>query len=177
MMKILCLAFSLLVASALPAHAVTTIPATTGTALDGHAVSLPHDLTGRATILIIGFTQHSQDPTTAWEQPVRKTLAGPGIAYFDMPFLQDAPSLLRPLILRGIRKQVPDVLKPRFVPLITGEAAWKQTAGFTAAAPDAAYVLLVDSTGNIRWQTHEPYSPALFEQLAQAARAIAAETK
>jgi hypothetical protein len=89
-----------------------------------------------------------------------------------MPFLEDAPSFIRPLIVRAIRKQVPDVLKPRFVPLTSGESAWKQAAGFNPAAPDDAYVLLVDRSGRVLWQTHEPFSQTRFDQLATAARAL-----
>ena len=153
-----------------------TIPAATGTALDGHTVSLPRDLSPRATILILGFSQHSQDATTAWEKPVRASLAiTPAIDFYDMPFLQDAPSLIRPIIVRAIRKQVPAALQPRFVPLTSGEPAWKQISGYTPTAPDAPYVLLVDHTGNVLWQTHEPYSLARFDQLAEAARRLAGQ--
>ena len=151
----------------------STIPTATGTALDGHSVSLPRDLSPRATILILGFSRNSQDATTAWEKPVRTSLASPDIAFFDMPFLEDAPSLIRPMIVRAIRKQVPDVLKPRFVPLTSGESAWKQSAGFNPSAPDAAYVLLVDRSGRVLWQTHEPFSQARFDQLATTARDLA----
>lgn len=175
-MKIFCITASLLIASALPVAAASIIPVASGTALDGHSVMLPRDLSGHATVLILGFSQHSADTTTAWEKPVRTSLVtSPGISFYDMPFLEDAPSLIRPLIVRSIRKQVPDVLKPNFVPLTSNQDAWKQASGFTKAAPDAAYVLLVDRSGNIRWQTHEPYSDALFAQLSQAAKAIAAE--
>jgi len=179
-MKPLCLTASLLISS-LTATA-STIPPATGTALDGHTVMLPRDLPGHATVLILGFSQHSADTTTTWEKQVRAALvtaSGPktDIAFYDMPFLEDAPSLIRPFIIRSIRKQVPDVVKPNFVPLTSGQSAWKQASGFTSSAPDAAYVLLVDKAGTIRWQTHEPYSEALFAQLAQAAHAIAAETK
>jgi hypothetical protein len=151
-----------------------TIPSATGTALDGHTVLLPRDLSPQATILILGFSRNSQDTTTAWEKPVRTSLASPNITFFDMPFLEDAPSLIRPLILRAIRKQVPEALKPRFVPLTAGESAWKQAAGFTPTAPDAAYILLVDRSGRILWQTHEQYSQARFDQLASNARALTA---
>jgi hypothetical protein len=151
----------------------TTIPPAHGTALDGHSVSLPRDLSGGATILILGFTQHSQDATTAWEKPVRTALAGAAIGFYDMPFLEDAPSLLRPLIVRSIRKQVPDALQPRFLPLTSGEATWKQVAGFSSAAPDAAYVLLVDRNGTVLWQTHDPFSQTRFDQLTTAARTLA----
>jgi hypothetical protein len=170
----LCLRISsLLLAIASTANA-TTIPAAQGTALDGHSVILPRDLAGRATILILGFTQHSSDNTTAWQKSVGTSLAhGPAINYFDMPFLQEAPSFIRPLIVRSIRKQVPDEIKPRFVPLTAGEDLWKQITGYTPAAADAAYVLLVDRSGNVLWQTHEAYSQSRFNELAAAAHKLA----
>jgi hypothetical protein len=170
-----------LVAFALTATAatsVTTIPASTGTALDGHIITLPRDLPGRATVLILGFSKSSADNTTAWEKPVRTTLAtNPSIGFYDIPFLEDAPSFIRPFILRSIRKQVPDALKPNFVPLTSGQSTWKQLTGFTPSAPDAAYVLLVDRSGNVLWQTHDPFTPSRFDELASAARKLAAVTK
>jgi hypothetical protein len=160
---------------ALPALAITRIPPASGTALDGHAVLLPRDLPGRATILILGFSQHSADATTVWEKSIRTSLANsPSVGYLDMPFLEDAPSFIRPLIVRSIRKQVPPVLHPYFVPLTSGQAAWKQLTGFTASAADAAYVLLVDRNGEVLWQTHEAFSQARFDELASAARKLAA---
>jgi hypothetical protein len=162
---------TLLAAGNIPA----TIPASTGTALDGHIITLPRDL-NRATVLILGFSKDSADATTAWEKPVRTSLAtNPAIGFYDMPFLEDAPSFIRPLILRSIRKQVPDALKPNFVPLTSGQASWKQLTGFTKDAPDAAYVLLVDRSGQVLWQTHEAFNPTRFDELATAARKLAAE--
>jgi hypothetical protein len=154
----------------------TTIPATTGTTLDGRAITLPHDLAPRATILILGFTRGSANATTAWEKPVRTSLAdNTSINFFDIPFLEDAPSFIRPLILRSIRHQVPAVLHSRFLPLTSGEDTWKQVTGFSPSASDAAYVLLVDRSGTIRWQTHEPFTPDRFQQLSSAARQLASE--
>jgi hypothetical protein len=174
----LCILLSLLALNpALRASPPGTIPPASGTALDGHSVSLPRDLAPRATVLILGFSQHSADATTAWEKPVRSALAGPAISFYDMPFLEDAPSLVRPIIVHAIRKQVPDAVRPHFLPLTSGESAWKQTSGFTSAAPDAAYVLLVDRNGNVLWQTHEPFSQARFDQLAEAARSLAAPAR
>ena len=161
-----------------------TIPAATGTALDGHTVTLPRDLPARATILILGFSQHSAEATTAWEKSTRAFVAAspaagspPAIDYLDVPFLEDAPSFIRPFILRSIRKQIPDVLKPRFLPLTSGEATWKQIVNFSPSTPDAAYILLVDRSGNLRWQTHEPLTPARLDDLETAARNLAAESK
>jgi hypothetical protein len=168
-------AATLLLTSAVAPSPSNIIPPAQGTALDGHAVTLPRDLATHATILIIGYSQHSADNTTAWEKPIRAQLASPpAIGYFDMPCIEDAPSFVRPLIVRSIRKQVPDPLKPFFVPLTSGQAAWKQLTGFTPTAPDAAYIVLVDGSGRVLWQTHEPYSPARFNELSAAARNLAA---
>jgi hypothetical protein len=149
-----------------------SIPSTTGTTLDGKSIVLPRDLAPQATVLILGFTQHSQDATTAWEKAVRASLSTPGTSYFDIPFLEDAPRFVRPMILRAIRKQVPDIVKPRFLPLTTNEAEWKQIADFSDSAPNAAYVLLVDRSGKVRWHTHEPCSPQSLAQLTQAAHSL-----
>ena len=169
-------ALLLFAASSLP---LPTIPAATGTALDGHTVTLPRDLHAPATILILGFSQHSADATTAWEKPIRDHLATtPSIDYYDMPFLEDAPAFIRPFILRSIRKQVPDLLKPNFLPLTSGESTWKQLTHYApSTAPDAAYILLVDPTGNIRWQTHDPFTPTRFQQLSTAAHTLATEAR
>jgi hypothetical protein len=153
-----------------------TIPASTGTTLDGRTIVLPRDLPGRVSILILGYSKNSATTTTAWEKATRASLASPGVGYLDMPFIEDAPAFVRPMILRNIRKQVPDIVKANFVPLTNGEAAWKQATNFNTAAPDAAYVLLVDKSGTIRWQTHEPYSSAIFDQLTQATKKLAAES-
>lgn len=150
------------------------IPLTHTTALDGHAVDLPANLPGRTTILILGFGRHSADATTAWEKPIRTQLAhSPAIGFYDMAMLAEIPSFARSFVLRSVRKQVPDVLKPNFLPLFDQENAWKQVAGYNPDQPEAAYVLLVDSAGAVRWSTHETFSPAAFEHLRDLAQHLA----
>lgn len=149
------------------------IPSTQATALDGHTIRLPGNLPGRATVLILGFGRHSAEATTAWEKPVRTQLAQvPGIGFYDMAMLAEIPSFVRPLVLRSVRKQVPDVLKPNFLPLFDHENDWKQVAGYTAGQPEAAYVLLVDASGIVRWSTHEAFSPAGFSHLRELAQQL-----
>lgn len=143
-----------------------TIPATQATTLDGHVVNLPGDLPGRATVLILGFGRHSAQATTAWEKPIRTQLAHPpAIGFYDMAMLAEVPSFARGLVLRSIRKDVPDILKPNFLPLFDNERAWKQIAGYTPGQSEAAYVLLVDGAGVVRWSTHEAFSAAGFALL------------
>ena len=154
-----------------------TIPQVQATALDGHTVALPGQLPGRATVLILGFGKRSADATTAWEKPVRLQLAHtPAVGFYDMAMLAEVPGFARGLVLRSVRKQVPDVLKPNFLPLTEKEDEWKRVAGYAPDQPEAAYVMVVDQSGRVRWSTHAAYSPAGFAQLTQAAQHLAGDT-
>jgi hypothetical protein len=159
-------------AEPLQVHAAApAIPTTHGTALDGHAVELPRDL-AKATVLILGFSRNSADATTVWEKAVRTSLSA---GYFDMPMLASAPAFIRPVIVRSLRKQVPNLIWANFLPLTSDEPQWKQAAGFSSASPDAAYVLLVDRAGAVRWQTHGPLTTDKLTQLGAEVRKLTAE--
>ncbi len=162
---------ALLLASSVQAQA---IPVTQATALDGHNVTLPQDLSNPATVLIVGFGRHSANATTAWEKPVRQQLAQPGhIGFYDMAMLAEVPGFVRPMVLRAVKHDVPDVLKPNFLPLTGQEDAWKQVAGYANDQPEAAYVLLVDRSGKVRWSTHATFTPAGFAELTKQAHDLA----
>ncbi len=152
------------------------IPAVQATTLDGHALALPQGMPARATVLILGFGRHSQDATTAWEKPVRLQLAHlPEIGFYDMAMIAEVPGFARGFVLHSIRKAVPDVLKPNFVPLVDHEDDWKRAAGYASDQSEAAYVLLVDRTGKIRWSTHAAYTGEGFRRLTEAAQLLAGE--
>jgi hypothetical protein len=154
------------------------IPTTPATALDGHGVTLPRDLPGRATVLILGFGRNSQDATTAWEKPVRTQLAHvPAIGFYDMAMLAEVPGFVRPWVLRAVKGKVPDVLKPNFLPLTEQEDAWKRVAGYAPDQAEAAYVMVIDRSGRVRWSTHAAFSPTGFAELSGVAQQVAAETK
>jgi hypothetical protein len=156
-----------------PASVPHEIPATQSTALDGHPVQLPRDLYQGATVLIVGFSRESSTPATNWGKALAPALSStPTIGVLQLPMLADVPGLVRPLVLRSIRKQVPAFLQRNFVPLTANEAAWKQLAGYDTHAPDAAYVMIVDKSGAIRWQTHAPCSPALVAQVAAESQKV-----
>ena len=171
--SLLCQALLSQEAGSLQPVSAPRIPETHTTALSGKAVDLPGTLPGRATVLILGFGRHSAEATTAWEKPVRTQLAQPStIGFYDMAMLAEVPSFVRPLILRSVRNRVPDVLKPNFLPLFDHESEWKQAAGYSPDQPEAAYVLLVDAAGAVRWSTHEAFTPAGLAHLRDLAQRL-----
>src|ERR1700739_4794712 len=95
-----------------------TIPSINAKALDDSEVTLPKPGSQQLLILVLGFSHKSGDACTAWGKPLAGEFTSESSATYDqMPELQSAPSLVRGMILRGMRKKVPDSQHSRFVPL------------------------------------------------------------
>ena len=123
-----------------------SIPAVKAKALDDTEVTLPDPGKKQTVILIVGFSKKSGEPSQVWGKKISAEYnADARIAYFVVPVLQDAPSLVRPLILHGMRKSVPAHELPHFVPLYSDESDWKKIVNFSA--PDDAYLIVTTPDG------------------------------
>jgi hypothetical protein len=149
-----------------------SIPSTEAKTLDGSTITIPHDLT-TPTVLLIGFSRKSADQTTAWQKHLHAALTPKSnVRVFDIAMLAAVPQMMRGLVTRTIRKQVPDQFEHDFLVVTMNETEWKQAAHFDPKAPDAAYVLLLNPRGEILWHTHETATPAAITQLTTRAQAI-----
>jgi hypothetical protein len=83
--------------------------------------------------------------------------------YYQMPVLADVPPLVRGLILQGIRKQMSPAERMNFVPILQEAAEWKKVVQFAAA--DNAYVIVLDSGGQVKWRTHGRVTGEAYSQL------------
>jgi hypothetical protein len=138
-----------------------TIPEVRGTSFAEQAVNLPKDLNGKAGVLVVGFTQGSRDAVTAWGKRLAVDYYDASdVAYYEMPVLAGVPRLMRGFVIGRIKSSVSDRGKRHFVPILENEAAWKSTAQYKSG--DDAYVLVVDSAGTVRWQTHGPFSDGAY---------------
>ena len=161
--------FSLLFcAAASPAERIPELRAAT---LAGPTIALPADLSGRTAVLMLGFSKKSSEAIKPWADaafrdfnPQTRTLA------YEMPVLEDVPSFIRGMVIKSIRKPLTEPERARFVPILENEAAWKKVARFSA--PDGAYILLIDSTGEVRWQTAGPFDQGKFDALKSCASRI-----
>lgn len=130
-----------------------SIPALHGQSFDGNQVNLPGDLKGKIGIFILGFDKKSSEQTKGWSDSVLRDYGNdPGILYFQMPVLADVPGLIRGMVLQGIKRQQSEAERSHFVPILDAVAGWKQAPGFSAV--DDAYIVVVDSKGQIAWRTH-----------------------
>jgi hypothetical protein len=160
------LAMLMLVLSIATAHAQSsiTIPALHATALSGEKVELPAVFRGKAGILVIGFSQGSRDPATAWGKRLYTDFHdSKTVLYYQVSVLAGVPKILRGYVVRKISEGVPDPAKPSFIAIYDHEAELRAAAGYNK--PDDAYVLLVDGTGVVRWTTAGLPSDATYAEL------------
>src|SRR5215469_8795908 len=144
-----------------------SIPAIKAKALDNSEITLPSPGSQQFLILIVGFSQKSGKLCEVWGKQISADYhTDASIAYFILPVLQSAPSLVRPLIVHGMHKGVPAQELRRFVPLYSNESDWKKLVNFSA--PDDAYLIIATPDGHPVWQAHGPYSDAIYADLKKS---------
>jgi len=150
-----------------------SIPPINAKALDDSQVVLPKTGSSKLLILVLGFSHKSGENCRPWD----KRLAGEFqpdalVEYYQIPVLAGAPSFLRPMIVRNMRKGIPASEQARFVPVYDHEAEWKKLVNFNAE--DDPYVVLARPDGKLIWQTHGLASEAPYRELKDAiAKALA----
>ena len=138
-----------------------SIPAIRAKALDDSEIILPSPGSQQFLILIVGFSQKSGKLCEVWGRQISADYHNDTrIAYFILPVLESAPSLVRPLIVHGMRKGVPVREHGRFVPLYSNESDWKKLVNFSA--PDDAYLIIATPDGHALSQAHGPFSDATY---------------
>lgn len=161
-MKLLKILLPVLLAPTL--SSAQSIPAIKAKALDNSEIALPDPGRRQILILVVGFSKKSGELCQVWGKKISADYrADSRISYFVVPVLQGAPSLVRPMILHGMRKGLPAQELPHFLPLYSNESEWKKLVNF--AAPDDAYLIVATPDGHPVWQAHGAYSDAIYAEL------------
>lgn len=159
----------LLVAAATPGWAEAVLqpgdvfPALEGTTLSGRKIRLPDAAAGKPAVVIIGFTKEAGRPSLEWARRFVRDFRLEEVPVFQIPIIEHAPKLVRPLIPAGLRREVEKTLHDYAFLCYRDEALWKRRVGFAQA--DASYLFLLDSEGRIveRWAGH--YTENHYERL------------
>jgi hypothetical protein len=138
------------------------MPKIAGESLAGRQVVLPDSLKGHAAVVILGFSKSSQTSVKEWDTRTRKEL-GAAFDVYQVAVLEDAPRFVRGMITHAMRGSTPAARQEYFLVVVKGEAELKKAVAFSEG--DDAYVLLLDSGGEIRWHTHGLVSDALLKEL------------
>jgi hypothetical protein len=161
------LAFSLLLLTLSIAANAQSIPAIKAKTLADTDIVLPQPGSTQILVLVAGFSHKSAENCTPWGKRLSADFRSDAhVAYYQLPVLQGTPSFVRPMILRGMRKDMPADQQAHFIPILDHEDEWKKLVNFSA--PDDAYILLTDSHGHVVWQTHGPVTDASYDALKSA---------
>jgi hypothetical protein len=146
------------------AQTAQRLPTTEGESLAGHKVVLPEAAKGKLAILLFGFTKASKTATSAWGDRIFSDFgAQTGFALYQLPVLESVPSFIRGMVISSMKKGVRENMRDHFIPVLRGEAELKQLVSYKE--PDDAYLVMLDSTGQIVDQQHGPFSDAAYAQL------------
>jgi hypothetical protein len=147
------------------------MPRITGESLSGKQVSLPSASAGSVAIICIGFSHASQSQLKPWAERATKAFRqNDRVLVYSIAVLEDAPRLIRGMAVHGMRSRVPARQHDHFVVVYQGESELKRITGFQR--PEEAYILLLDSRGEIQWVSHGPVSDAAVRELTDRVRSI-----
>jgi hypothetical protein len=143
----------LLVSSALMALLAPgeSMPPLKGEFLSGREATLPEAANGKIALLALGFTYDSRFSVEAWIGRYRKDFGrNPAVTAFEVPMLGGAARMGKWFINSGMRKGTPKEDYEHVLTVYGGTDPWKERMGFSA--PNAAYLLLIDRAGVVRWR-------------------------
>jgi hypothetical protein len=155
--------FSSLLLFAALGLAADTFPTLETENLLNQKVVLPDAARGKPAVLVIGFTHASQTQTKSWTDSL-----GMEFPAYSIAVLEDAPRLVRPMAIAGMKSGVAQDQRARHLVLTHQEKELKSSAGFAAkgeAHPDDAWILLLDRDGAISWRFHGPFTQAAHDEL------------
>jgi ATP10 protein len=140
------------------------LPKVTTETLAGNTLDLPSALSGRVAVLCIGFTHASQSEVKAWSTTLRsRSSQEPGVDIYSVAVLEDAPRLIRGMIVHSIKSSEPPADYSTFLIVNKNEKELKQAVGFGAGAE--AYVVVLDPAGAIEYKLHGPPTAAAERDL------------
>jgi len=163
----------ILMASSLlsPLQLGQTLPPLKGEFLTGRSAQLPEAAAGRIALLAVGFTYNSRFPVEAWIGRFRKDFGdNPSSTFFEIPMIGGMARMGKWFIDSGMRKGTPAKDQENVITAYGDTAAWKQRVGYES--PDAAYLVLIDRRGGVRWRHIGAFDEEAYKDLSSHVTAL-----
>jgi hypothetical protein len=150
------------------------LPPLQGEFLTGRQAQLPDAASGRVALLALGFTYNSRFPVEAWIGRFRKDFgSNPQVTFYEIPMIGGMARLGKWFIDSGMRKGTPVSDQENVITVYGGTDAWKQRMGYESA--DAAYLVLLDRHGMVRWRHSGAFDEAAYKDLSTHLAALLRE--
>ncbi len=125
--------------------------------LNGRALTLPRELPGEKTVVLVAFTQEQQFDVDTWVNGLDLKIDGTGLPWVEMPVVGEMPVLVQAIVNNGMRGGIPQKGKrANVVTLFTDAKKWSKSVGL--ASQDRVYALVVDRSGKILAKQDGRYS-------------------
>ncbi|MGA2170986.1 MAG: hypothetical protein ABSG62_22605 [Terracidiphilus sp.] len=151
-----------------------TLPPLRGEFLTGRQAQLPEAASGRVALLALGFTYNSRFPVEAWVGRFRKDFGeNPQVTFYEIPMIGGMARLGKWFIDSGMRKGTPRSDQENVITVYGGTDSWKQRMGYQS--PDAAYLVLLDKHGAVRWRNSGAFDEKAYQDLHAQVSALLRE--
>jgi len=141
------------------------MPVLKGEFLTGRPAVLPDAASGRVALLALGFTYDSRFAVEAWVGRFRKDFGdNPQVTFYEVPMIGGMARLGKWFIDSGMRRGTPKKDQENVITVYGGTDSWKQRLGFQS--PDAAYMLLVDQRGVVRWRHSGQFDEKAYYEMS-----------
>jgi hypothetical protein len=146
-------------------------PTVSGFNLNRQEFTFPQDLAGELNILFVPFLQRQQLVVNTWIPFALETEAAfPGVVYYELPTIDEMPTLSRMFVNEGMRAGIPDeTARDRTVTLYIDTKKFMEAADIPGK--DAVHILLVNRSGDILWRTTGQFDEMKGQALLEAVRA------
>ena len=151
-----------------------TLPPLRGEFLTGRQAQLPEAASGRVALLALGFTYNSRFQVEAWIGRFRKDFGeNPHVTFYEIPMIGGMARLGKWFIDSGMRKGTPRSDQENVITVYGGTDSWKQHMGYQS--PDAAYLVLLDKHGAVRWRHSGTFDEEAYKDLSVRVTALLRE--
>lgn len=146
-----------------------TFPTVRGETLEKQPRTLPADLAGKPTLLLVGYKQSSQFDIDRWMVGLLQ-LKTP-IEFVEVPTISGMlPGMFANQIDNGMRGGIP---KELWAGVITVYGDAHRIEAFTGTEnPMPSRVILLDATGKVLWFHDRGFSPVLLQELDAKIRGL-----
>ncbi len=145
------------------------LPPLAGEFLTGRPAVLSDAASGRAALLMLGFTYDSRFPVEMWAKRFRQDFgARTGVTFFEIPMIGGLATMGKWFIDGGMRRGTPTADQENVIAVYGGISPWKRRVGFRD--PKAAYPILIDQNGRVVWRYSEGFAEGRYKELSSEFR-------
>ena len=130
-----------------PAQAETKplLPTLNAETLEGKDFHIPKDFVGSSAVVILGFSKGSRASTARCADLLEKDFPG---STYTIAEIQGAPFFIKGFIKNGIRSNVSEARRSKYLILTEGKSELKKLSKFEDKSEDDAYIFLLAENAN-----------------------------